>query len=196
MASEAFVFYPVIFGVIRSPPLQNEENSHPSDRVVMINPLFLTSELNFPSLISSIRVMLDPDVIPEGPPPASKASVESLRTVNCTDVEAGKRETEECSVCLDRLWNSNQSPSENCEVVKEMPCGHKFHGGCIEKWLNLHGVCPLCRYRMPEEKGGKKLREEAERGDQAGLAVPWNLNLYSFLRPQHQRRTPIIEDVD
>ncbi|EEC75369.1 hypothetical protein OsI_11820 [Oryza sativa Indica Group] len=30
-----------------------------------------------------------------------------------------------------------------------MPCGHRFHGGCLEKWLRAHGTCPMCRHQMP-----------------------------------------------
>ncbi|KAL0377554.1 UNVERIFIED_CONTAM: E3 ubiquitin-protein ligase MP [Sesamum radiatum] len=33
--------------------------------------------------------------------------------------------------------------------VKEMPCRHRFHADCIDKWLGIHGSCPVCRYNMP-----------------------------------------------
>jgi hypothetical protein len=30
---------------------------------------------------------------------------------------------------------------------KETPCGHSFHGKCVERWLNMKGSCPMCRCR-------------------------------------------------
>ncbi|KAF3329184.1 E3 ubiquitin-protein ligase RING1-like protein [Carex littledalei] len=64
--------------------------------------------------------------------PASAASIQSIKTVAPVPEE-------ECSVCLNRFG----------DMAKEMPCGHRFHVGCIERWLGLHGSCPLCRYQMP-----------------------------------------------
>ncbi|GAA0173048.1 hypothetical protein LIER_41449 [Lithospermum erythrorhizon] len=72
-----------------------------------------------------------------GPLPASKASIEALR---CVDVDEGF----ECSICL----------GEGLQDVNEMPCKHLFHSGCINKWLGIHGSCPICRVRMPVEVEG------------------------------------------
>ncbi|KAF8021467.1 hypothetical protein BT93_G1799 [Corymbia citriodora subsp. variegata] len=75
-----------------------------------------------------------------GRPPASRASVEAMPSV---EVEEG-RECE-CAICLESVAAG--------EAAKEMPCKHRFHGGCIERWLGLHGTCPVCRYEMPVEEG-------------------------------------------
>ncbi|KAL8026763.1 hypothetical protein ABFX02_14G050100 [Erythranthe guttata] len=72
-----------------------------------------------------------------GSPPAQKEAVEALPTVKLA-------ETQQCSVCLDE-----------CEIgdeVKEMPCKHKFHNGCILPWLELHSSCPVCRYQLPGDE--------------------------------------------
>ncbi|GMI87390.1 hypothetical protein HRI_002408300 [Hibiscus trionum] len=82
-------------------------------------------------------------------PPASKASIEAMPSV-----EIGESEDGECVVCLEE-WKPR-------EVVKEMPCKHKFHDGCIKKWLVIHGACPVCRYKMSadEQDMGKKRDEQ------------------------------------
>lgn len=50
-----------------------------------------------------------------------------------------------CSICI--------SDFEVGELIKPLPCGHKFHQGCIDKWLRRSGVCPLCmREVMPAGK--------------------------------------------
>lgn len=44
----------------------------------------------------------------------------------------------ECVICL--------SEFEERERVKVIPsCGHVFHVGCIDTWLECHVTCPICR---------------------------------------------------
>ncbi len=49
-----------------------------------------------------------------------------------------------------------------------LPCGHKFHSGCIRPWLKRQHVCPMCRLELPmESKDGS--RSESVRFDQQRL---------------------------
>ncbi|KAE8735822.1 putative Ribosomal protein L34e superfamily protein [Hibiscus syriacus] len=82
-----------------------------------------------------------------GPAPASRASIEAMPRIKV------KESPGECSICLDEF----QADEED----REMPCKHVFHSGCIEKWLQIHGSCPVCRYFMPSA-------ETAESGGGAG----------------------------
>ncbi|XP_010477810.1 PREDICTED: E3 ubiquitin-protein ligase RING1-like [Camelina sativa] len=86
----------------------------------------------------------------EGRPPASKASIDAMPVVEMDGSEG------ECVICLEE-WKSE-------ETVKEMPCKHRFHGGCVEKWLGIHGSCPVCRYEMPVDgdEVGKKRNDGGE----------------------------------
>lgn len=86
----------------------------------------------------------------EGRPPASKASIDEMPIVEIDGCEG------ECVICLEE-WKAE-------ETVKEMPCKHRFHGGCIEKWLGFHGSCPVCRYEMPVDGDdvGKKRNDGEE----------------------------------
>jgi hypothetical protein len=43
----------------------------------------------------------------------------------------------ECTICYDEF------PSDEKPV--QFTCGHKFHRGCISKWLLLNNTCPYCR---------------------------------------------------
>lgn len=87
-----------------------------------------------------------------GRPPATKESIEAMPSV-----EVGEGEDLECVVCLEEF--------EVGGVAKEMPCKHKFHGDCIEKWLGMHGSCPVCRYEMPVENNFGRKSEEEEGGE-------------------------------
>ncbi|XP_050232913.1 uncharacterized protein LOC126681416 [Mercurialis annua] len=51
----------------------------------------------------------------------------------------GKKEI--CTVCLEELE----------DFAAGMPCGHLFHGICINKWLENSHYCPVCRYEMPTD---------------------------------------------
>ncbi|CAH9089345.1 unnamed protein product [Cuscuta europaea] len=66
--------------------------------------------------------------------PATESSIAALEKVKSS-------ENGECAICLGEM--------EVNEIVIRMPCGHKFHGGCIVQWLGKRHVCPLCRFEMP-----------------------------------------------
>ncbi|XP_038983650.1 E3 ubiquitin-protein ligase MPSR1-like [Phoenix dactylifera] len=129
-------FFPIYVGVMGPPPPADGGPVPPPDRIVLVNPLTQ----------GMVVLQGDPELVAEllsgrgagggggsgGPPPASRASIEAM-----TMVEVGQEgeEVGECPVCLDELAG----------VVKEMPCRHRFHGQCIDKWLGMHGSCPrLC----------------------------------------------------
>ncbi|KAF3322969.1 E3 ubiquitin-protein ligase RING1-like protein [Carex littledalei] len=77
--------------------------------------------------------------------PASKVSIQSLKIIKSR--EDHEKSEEECSICLEKLFDKENKDA----VVKETSCGHKYHGKCIDKWLDIHGSCPLCRYNMTQE---------------------------------------------
>ncbi|KAL5722837.1 RING-type E3 ubiquitin transferase [Ranunculus cassubicifolius] len=73
----------------------------------------------------------------EGLKPATKDSIQALRKVVFTEDDKEK----ECAICLDELEIGGEG--------KEMPCMHMYHEKCIEKWLGIHGSCPVCRHEIP-----------------------------------------------
>ncbi|XVF14278.1 hypothetical protein REPUB_Repub09cG0045000 [Reevesia pubescens] len=73
-----------------------------------------------------------------GQPPASKASIEAMPRIKVNG--SGN----DCSICLEEYKVD--------EEAREMPCKHVFHSSCVEKWLRIHGSCPVCRFLMPTEE--------------------------------------------
>ncbi|KAH6829638.1 hypothetical protein C2S53_011417 [Perilla frutescens var. hirtella] len=58
------------------------------------------------------------------------------------------KENAQCSVCL--------SDYHEEDTLRFLPlCGHSFHAGCIDIWLQQHATCPVCRVslrELPERK--------------------------------------------
>lgn len=71
--------------------------------------------------------------------PAAQASIEALPIVKIIEEES------ECAICLLEFQFE--------EKAKKMPCKHHYHSNCINRWLEIHGSCPVCRYKMPVAAG-------------------------------------------
>ncbi|CAL1390211.1 unnamed protein product [Linum trigynum] len=137
-------------------------SSGPVDRIVFVNP-FTQSTVMIEGASGGFDSLLRDWLLASqsngggGQPPASKASIEAMPTVEIG--EEGGIEGE-CVICLEE-WKAG-------EVVKEMPCKHRFHGGCVEKWLGIHGSCPVCRHQMPAEEKDSLKKMESDRQQQEG----------------------------
>jgi hypothetical protein len=42
-----------------------------------------------------------------------------------------------CAVCL--------CDAEEGEEIKTLPCAHRFHAKCVDRWLRGHRSCPMCK---------------------------------------------------
>ncbi|CAK9042362.1 unnamed protein product [Durusdinium trenchii] len=54
--------------------------------------------------------------------------------------EAVKDEPTTCPIC--------QEPYAQGDQLKELPCQHRIHEGCIEKWLEVSVNCPVCNQSL------------------------------------------------
>ncbi|KAK6139331.1 hypothetical protein DH2020_026923 [Rehmannia glutinosa] len=151
--TDVSLFLPFILGLnATSPPQETEIQDTPResrDRIVLINPLTQnvvviersssnssnSSSLGFDSFLNDLFSGKT------GRPPASKASIDAMASV---EIVGGENDGDQCVICLEE-WVSG-------EKAREMPCKHRFHGECIEKWLKIHGSCPVCRYEMPVDE--------------------------------------------
>ncbi|KAL1518120.1 hypothetical protein ABEB36_001792 [Hypothenemus hampei] len=78
-----------------------------------------------------------------GPPPLSKAVIDALQIVEVTEEQVAQKL--QCSVCWEYFTVK--------EPVRQLPCLHIYHEGCIRPWLELHGTCPICRQNLGEGEG-------------------------------------------
>ncbi|TKY69671.1 E3 ubiquitin-protein ligase RING [Spatholobus suberectus] len=155
------LFLPFLFGFSDSSPgrdgddpdheTANAEGS-PRQRIILVNP-FTQGMVVIDGASSLEALFRELGTVKSGRPPASKESIDAMPSVEigegCEDLE--------CVVCLEEFGVGG--------VAKEMPCKHRFHHNCIEKWLGIHGSCPVCRYEMPEEERAEGKKREEEGGE-------------------------------
>lgn len=65
-----------------------------------------------------------------------QSQIERLPTHRVTESDIAKAMV--CSVCLDM-------PKPN-DVLRTLPCLHKFHADCVDKWLRTKPTCPVCTF--------------------------------------------------
>lgn len=66
-----------------------------------------------------------------------------------------------CCICLAKY--------ENNDELRELPCSHLFHRECVDKWLKINALCPLCKNEVGEPVTGSVSGEEAsQRRDENG----------------------------
>ncbi|KAI9111978.1 hypothetical protein K1719_017668 [Acacia pycnantha] len=151
---------------------ENSNNTHGErERVILINPF--TQGMVVIDGTASLETLFQEIGVKNGYPPASKESIEAMSSVEIGEGEGEGGSGGECVICLEE-W-------EVGGVAKEMPCKHKFHDNCIEKWLRIHGSCPVCRYQMPvaEKEAGKRDEEQGGERRRVGREIWVSLNFRS-----------------
>ncbi|KAJ4838858.1 hypothetical protein Tsubulata_010892, partial [Turnera subulata] len=112
-----------------------------------------------PGLEQLIQQLAENDPNRYGTPPASKSAIDALPTVRITE-ESLNSEMNQCAVCQDDF--------EMGEEVKQMPCKHLYHEGCLMPWLQLHNSCPVCRHELPTDDPDYESRARGGDGQGSG----------------------------
>ncbi|KAI4334549.1 hypothetical protein L6164_019228 [Bauhinia variegata] len=81
-------------------------------------------------------------------PPASKAAVESMPTIEIVEDHVGT--DAHCAVCKEAFELGSEA--------REMPCKHIYHSDCILPWLSLRNSCPVCRHQLPSDQDSLESR--------------------------------------
>ncbi|KAM3207206.1 hypothetical protein ACQJBY_062429 [Aegilops geniculata] len=91
---------------------------------------------------NSDLVMADTDD-PDAPddPALGEAVAEALKTVEAPSDGQG------CPICMEDDGDDDAATTY-AGAWKETPCGHRFHGQCVERWLQAKGSCPMCRHQV------------------------------------------------
>ena len=80
--------------------------------------------------------------------PADRQAIDNLPTQEYTGNVSSSSSTSldrddsllSCGVCLEEFQNG--------ERLKTLPCLHRYHNACIDKWLEQCAKCPICKYEV------------------------------------------------
>ena len=64
-----------------------------------------------------------------------------------------------CCICLAKYAHN--------EELRELPCTHCFHKECVDKWLKINALCPLCKAEIASSSGTSDTR----RSDHTAIPV-------------------------
>lgn len=53
---------------------------------------------------------------------------------------AAPAEAAECAICMDSFLEG--------EMIRTLPCCHRFHASCLDPWLTCRWQCPLCKHEV------------------------------------------------
>ena len=73
--------------------------------------------------------------------------MESLPDTKFTGALSARKPVEEadnkCTICMTEY--------EEGEVLKTLPCFHKYHKECIVEWFKHQNFCPFCRLEVKQQ---------------------------------------------
>ncbi|XP_057983192.1 E3 ubiquitin-protein ligase ATL23-like [Malania oleifera] len=85
-------------------------------------------------------------------------SRDDIEKLPCFDFEAKQKGSSpvDCAVCLE-----NFKAGEKCRLLPL--CKHSFHARCVDSWLLMASICPICRTSAENWKAGLVSAEESSR---------------------------------
>lgn len=95
-------------------------------------------------------------------------SLDDLQQLPCFEFRGGGGAaaigTLDCAVCLESF-----QIGEKCRLLPV--CKHSFHVHCVDSWLMMSPICPICRTSVDHRKIGSVSGVGIELGDTPGVVV-------------------------
>lgn len=62
--------------------------------------------------------------------------------VTSDEVQFAPPEHKACTICIEDFCEGDEQ--------RTLPCFHRFHTACVDRWLERNGACPICKHRVDE----------------------------------------------
>jgi len=101
----------------------------------------------FISLVTNLIGLAEGQRNHDAPLPSYMILLQSNNNQQPSESAAASNFSEDCwcCVCLSRLKARDE--------IRVLPCSHKFHKICVNRWLKgHHKTCPLCRFSLGAEE--------------------------------------------
>mmetsp|Transcript_26532 Transcript_26532/g.43419 ORF Transcript_26532/g.43419 Transcript_26532/m.43419 type:complete len:276 (+) Transcript_26532:124-951(+) len=85
------------------------------------------------------------------------------------------KKNRECAICKEKFHKG--------ELVKELPCTHRYHKDCITPWLHRRNTCPTCRHRLRTDNAMFERMEDARQDNRNGQENPVGFMLNQMFGP-------------
>lgn len=79
------------------------------------------------------------EIFNDGSEPISNDHISNIKKILIAEKHLEKDKIQ-CTICLENI--------EKNEFIGKLKCKHAYHYDCVLKWLKLHGICPICRYKV------------------------------------------------
>ncbi|GLJ07713.1 hypothetical protein SUGI_0073060 [Cryptomeria japonica] len=108
------------------------------------------------------------------PPPISITEINEL-VLNLNGGPGTQADHDPCSTCKED-FQSNQ------EMGMMLPCGHRFHGHCISKWLQNNNCCPLCRFILHDANATMSPNQNQKSNDEGTSIETFNIERQNIIQ--------------
>jgi hypothetical protein len=73
---------------------------------------------------------------------ANDDTIEALptRKFEASGAEGKTGEETRCQICMEDF--------EEGDDLRTLPCFHLFHSHCVDQWLKVNSICPICRHKL------------------------------------------------
>ena len=84
------------------------------------------------------------------------ANQDEINELPLCDASTAANENDDggCRICLNAFnHDDNEQQQQQQQKLRVLPCGHKFHQECADRWLATNATCPVCKQSIATAAG-------------------------------------------
>lgn len=109
-----------------------------ADALGLLGELFGQHQVRDPAVL--FELFGDLEAVPRGVDPGIIDARTTTLTYDGTAAASQNSPQSQCCVCLEQFRHG--------EELRMLPCMHRYHRACIDRWLARSPACPVCKYEI------------------------------------------------